>query len=451
MTRAPRGERLHIALFGRRNAGKSSLINSLTGQDIALVSEVPGTTTDPVYKSMELLPVGPVVLIDTAGIDDVGDLGHLRVERTMAVLAKTDVVILVIDAGQGISDYERELADLARRKGLGLVGVVNKVDLNAGLGRVGESQAGQCQAEPSRADQSHAGQNQAGHQAADRIGQAKAFEQWARELGLPLLLVSARSGEGIDLLKTRIVEAAPADWIEPSIVGDLVSPGDIAVLVVPIDLAAPKGRLILPQVEVLRDLLDHDAMGLVVKERELKEAWSSLSKKPRIVITDSQAFLKADADTPPDVLLTSFSILMARYKGDLEELVRGALAIDRLQPGDRVLISEVCTHHRQADDIGTVKIPRWLRQRVGGELQLQWSSGCGYPADLSEFKLVVHCGACMTNRREMVSRIRQAREAGVPIVNYGVAIAHLHGILRRALSPFPHALMLLEEAEAGET
>lgn len=442
MIRAPRGERLHIALFGRRNAGKSSLINSLTGQDIALVSEVPGTTTDPVYKSMELLPVGPVVLIDTAGIDDVGDLGHLRVERTMAVLEKTDVVILVIDAEQGISDYERELADLARRKGLGLVGVVNKVDLNAGLGQVGEGQAGQGQAEQSHAGRSHA---------AGRIGQAEVFQKWARDLSLPLLPVSARSGEGIDRLKTRIVEAAPADWIEPSIVGDLVSPGDIAVLVVPIDLAAPKGRLILPQVEVLRDLLDHDAMGLVVKERELKEALSSLSKKPRMVITDSQAFLKADADTPPDVLLTSFSILMARYKGDLEELVRGALAIDRLQPGDRVLISEVCTHHRQADDIGTVKIPRWLRQRVGGELQIQWSSGCGYPADLSEFKLVIHCGACMTNRREMVSRIRQAREAGVPIVNYGVAIAHLHGILRRALSPFPHALMLLEQAEAGET
>lgn len=412
MTRAPRGERLHIALFGRRNAGKSSLINSLTGQEIALVSDVPGTTTDPVYKSMELLPVGPVVLIDTAGIDDEGDLGHLRVERTMAVLEKTDVVILVIDAGQGISDHEKELADLARRKGLGLVGVINKVDQLPG-----------------------------------DLRPTEIWDGWARELGLPLLPVSARSGQGIDLLKTRIVESAPADWVEPSIVGDLVSPGEIAVLVVPIDLAAPKGRLILPQVEVMRDLLDHDAMGLVVKERELKEALSSLGKKPGIVITDSQAFLKADADTPPDVLLTSFSILMARYKGDLEELVKGALAIDRLQPGDRVLISEVCTHHRQADDIGTVKIPRWLRQRVGGELQFQWCSGCAYPADLSEFKLVVHCGACMTNRREMLSRIGQARNAGVPIVNYGVAIAHLHGILRRALSPFPHALMLLEEAE----
>jgi small GTP-binding protein len=423
---------LHIALFGRRNAGKSSLVNSLSGQEIALVSDVPGTTTDPVYKSMELLPVGPVVLIDTAGIDDEGDLGRLRVERTMAVLEKTDVVILVVDAEQGISDYEKELADLARRKGLGLVGVVNKADLNPGLGQAGLI---------------HSGGSRAGLIEAGAV-QATAYEGWARELDLALLPVSARNGDGIDRLKARIVEAAPPDWIEPSIVGDLVSPGDIAVLVVPIDLAAPKGRLILPQVEVLRDLLDHDAMGLVVKERELKEALFSLGKKPRIVITDSQAFLKADADTPPDVLLTSFSILMARHKGDLEELVRGALAIDRLQPGDRVLISEVCTHHRQADDIGTVKIPRWLRQRVGGELQIQWSSGSGYPADLSDFKLVVHCGACMTNRREMLSRIRQAGEARVPIVNYGVAIAHLHGILRRALSPFPHALMLLDDAEA---
>ncbi|KKM10425.1 ATP-binding protein [Clostridiales bacterium PH28_bin88] len=405
MEDTPRGMRLHIAIFGRRNAGKSSLINALTRQDIALVSEIPGTTTDPVYKAMEILPIGPVVIIDTAGIDDVGVLGELRIQRTMQVLNKTDLVLLVVDPGQGIGSYERDIIDRARQQRVPVVGVANKADIYP----VGELTAG-----------------------------------WGRELGTTFVAASARTGEGMEELKKEIIRSAPKDWTAPAIIGDLINPGDLVVLVAPIDLAAPKGRLILPQVQTLRDILDHDACGIVVKERELKEALRSLARKPRMVVTDSQAFLKVDADTPPDVLLTSFSILFARYKGDLPTLVAGAAAIDRLQPGDRVLISEACTHHRVADDIGAVKIPRWLRQRVGGELEFHWSSGTGFPPDLNSFKLVIHCGACMINRREMLFRLMEARQAGVPIVNYGIAIAHLHGILRRALSPFPAVLDLWE-------
>lgn len=414
MNGTPRGERLHIAIFGRRNAGKSSLINSLTNQDLAVVSEVPGTTTDPVYKSMEILPIGPVVLIDTAGIDDEGALGELRVQRTFAVLGKTDLAVLVLDPLLGIGPHETGLLDLVREKKIPAVGVINKADAFPG----------------------------------DLEGLRL---EWSRQLGIPVAAASARAGRGIDGLKRLIIENAPGDWMEPSIVGDLVSPGDVAILVVPIDLAAPKGRLILPQVETIRDLLDHDACALVVKERELKETIRGLKRRPRIVITDSQAFLKVDADTPPDVALTSFSILMARHKGDLQVLVSGARAIDDLRAGDRVLIAEACTHHRQADDIGTVKIPRWLRQHVGGELRFEWCSGASFPPDLAEFKLVVHCGACMLNRREMLSRIRQAEAAGVAIVNYGVAIAHVHGILKRALSPFPLARMIMEDPDAFRT
>ena len=398
MNTTPRANRLHIAIFGRRNAGKSSLINALTNQDIAVVSSVAGTTTDPVYKSMEILPIGPVVIIDTAGIDDAGELGELRVQRSLEVLNKADLALLVMDSGTGITNFEIDITERCREKKLPILAVLNKLDINP----VTNTQ----------------------------------IEEIEGKLGVKPVAVSALTHEGMADLKIALVKSAPPSWDEQSIVGDLLNPGDLAVLVVPIDLAAPKGRLILPQVQTIRDILDHDGMAYVVKERELKECFSTLHKKPRIVITDSQAFLKADADTPPDVMLTSFSILFARYKGDLATLAAGARAIETLKPGDKVLMVEACTHHRVEDDIGTVKIPRWIRQFVGGELQFEWSSGARFAENLSEYSLIVHCGACMINRREMLSRIMQAQAAGVPIVNYGVCIAYIMGILPRALSPF---------------
>ena len=410
MNETPRGNRLHIALFGRRNAGKSSLINALTNQSLAIVSPVAGTTTDPVYKSMEILPIGPVVVIDTAGLDDVGELGQLRVAKSLEVLRKSDLVLLVVDAAIGIGEPEKTLAEKCLAQQIPFILVFNKTDLQ--------------EVPPETLD---AAKNEL-HAAA-------------------AVAVSAQERRGVGELKIAMVRHAPARWDTQTIVGDLLQPGDIAVLVVPIDLAAPAGRLILPQVQMIRDILDHDAMAYTVKERELKECIASLHRKPKIVITDSQVFLKADADTPPDVLLTSFSILFARYKGDLETMVRGAKAIDHLKPGDKVLISESCTHHRVEDDIGTVKIPRWLRQHVGGELIVDHSSGLTFPQNLSEYKLVLHCGACMTNRREMLARIVHVQQAGVPIVNYGVAIAALMGILHRALSPFPLLQEILDEEE----
>lgn len=409
MNETPRGSRLHIAIFGRRNAGKSSLINALTNQEIAIVSNIPGTTTDPVYKSMEILPVGPVVIIDTAGIDDVGELGDLRIKKTIAVLNKADLMILVIDPGQGAGEYEKDLIKKAAEQGVPVVGVLNKMDLSP----YAES------------------------------------EDVEETLGIKVVPVSAVTRLGIESLKKEIIKSASKEWTAPTILGDLINPGDTVVLVVPIDLAAPKGRIILPQVQTIRDLLDNDAITLVVKESELKRALAGLSSKPKLVVTDSQAFLKVDADTPRDVMMTSFSILFARYKGNLEALVAGALAVDKLKPGDRVLVAEACTHHRVSDDIGTVKIPRWLRQKVGGELHFDWSSGNALPADLEQYKLIVHCGACMINRKEMLHRIMQANSAGVPVVNYGVMIAHVLGILRRALAPFPSALRLLDEIETG--
>ncbi|MCL0100802.1 [FeFe] hydrogenase H-cluster maturation GTPase HydF [Peptococcaceae bacterium] len=415
METTPRGNRLHIAIFGKRNAGKSSLINALTNQDIALVSDVAGTTTDPVYKSMEILPVGPVVIIDTAGIDDVGELGELRVKKSLEVLKKSDMVLLVIDIQefiktQSISEFEEEILKKCKQMKLPVIAVFNKTDL--------------LKTELSESE----------------------VEEYGKRLGVPAVAVSALLKKGIDDLKMSIIRNTPSFWYDQTIIGDLIAPGDVVILVVPIDLAAPKGRLILPQVQVIRDILDHDAVAITVKERELKRAIEMLNSKPKMVVTDSQAFLKADADTPPDVLLTSFSILFARYKGDLDTMVEGARALDRLKPGDKVLMAEACTHHRVEDDIGTVKIPRWIRQHVGGQIEFDWVSGTKFPDDLGKYKLIVHCGACMINRREMLSRIMQARAAGVPIVNYGVAIAHLHGMLHRALSPFPHLASLLELA-----
>jgi [FeFe] hydrogenase H-cluster maturation GTPase HydF len=410
LNQTPRGSRLHIAIFGRRNAGKSSLINALTNQNIAIVSAIPGTTTDPVYKSMEILPLGPVVLIDTAGIDDVGQLGAMRVEKALKVLAKTDLMLLVIDPALKTGTYEEEVIARAKENNVPVIGVLNKIDLY-----------------PQEA--------------------LNLMPLLSKQLNLPVVAVSASTKQGIEALKLAMVKAAPKDWMAPSILGDLISPGDTVVLVVPIDLAAPKGRLILPQVQTIRDILDHDALALVVKERELKTALAGLKSKPRLVVTDSQAFLKVAADTPKDVLLTSFSILFARYKGDLPALVAGAKAIEELEPGDKVLVAEACTHHRVEDDIGTVKIPRWLRQIVGGPLEFNWVSGLELPANLKDYKLIIHCGACMINRKEMLHRLMRAKAAGVPIVNYGVLIAYVHGILKRALAPFPDAFHIMEDAE----
>lgn len=407
MQDTPKGSRLHIAIFGRRNAGKSSLINALSNQDIALVSAVAGTTTDPVYKAMELLPVGPVMLIDTAGIDDTGALGALRVEKTMQVLDKTDLAIVVIDPEVGVTDFETSLVEGIRKRSISIVGVVSKAD--------------------------------------DCSLQETEIAAWAKQLQLQLLPISAHTGSGIEELKQAVIAHAPDDWEGSPIIGDLINPGDTVVLVVPIDLSAPKGRLILPQVQTIRDILDYDGCSVVVKERELRQVLADLRQPPRIVVTDSQEFLKVAADTPPTVLLTSFSILFARHKGDLATLVAGAKAIERLKTGDKVLIAEGCTHHRQADDIGKVKIPRWLRQLTGGELEFTWVSGGEFPQELDCYQLIVHCGACMLNRREMLHRLSVARRQSAPMVNYGILIAYVHGILERALSPFPDAQMILAE------
>lgn len=408
LNQTPSGERMHISIFGRRNAGKSSVINALTGQKLAIVSDVAGTTTDPVSKAMEILPIGPVVVTDTAGIDDVGALGELRVEKTLRVLEKTDLAVLVIESGQTPGDWENRLADMVKERVTPMIVAANKIDLD---------------------------------------NDYSVISAWAEEKGLPFVAVSAATGENIGGLKNALISSAPEGFAEPTIIGDLIDPGDVVVLVVPIDKAAPKGRLILPQVMTLRDALDNDAYAMVVKERELHHALENLTRKPKIVITDSQVFLKVAADTPRDIWMTSFSILMARYKGNLEEFVRGARALKTLKPGDRVLIAEGCTHHRQGDDIGTVQIPRWLRQMVGGDLEFGFSSGMEFPSDIETYKLIIHCGSCTLNRREVMFRQNQAREKGVPMTNYGICLAYVHGILDRALEPFPLANTLWTEQE----
>jgi [FeFe] hydrogenase H-cluster maturation GTPase HydF len=406
MPRAFRGMRLHIALFGRRNAGKSSLLNAITRQHVSIVSDQAGTTTDPVEKPMELLPLGPVQFIDTAGIDDTGALGELRVEQTKRVFDRTDLGVIVVAAGDWGGFEEQILAELRQREAQVVV-VFNKDDLG---------------------------------QPAPEL-----LERLQREK-LPWVLTVASTREGILDLRQALLDNAPADFIDyPNILGDLVGPDGLAVLVVPIDKEAPRGRLIMPQVQAIRDLLDTDALALVVKERELRSALERLNRKPELVVTDSQAFLKVDADTPRDVKLTSFSILFSRFKGDLLTQVQGALAIETLRPGDRVLIAEACTHHPIGEDIGRVKIPRWLAQYVGGELAIDTVQGQDFPADLTPYKLVIHCGACTFNRRGMLSRIMHCREQGVPITNYGLTISYSLGIFARALEPFPAALDVYHE------
>jgi len=397
----PKGFRLHIALFGRRNVGKSSLLNALTRQVVSIVSEVAGTTTDPVEKPMELLPIGPVLFIDTAGIDDVGALGEMRVQRTRQIFDRADVGIVVAESGLWGEFEESILNELLDRKVPPIV-VFNKVDL--------------ARPDPQRIEQ-------------------------LQSRSIRYVQTVACHGEGLFDLREALIRTAPEEFINaPSILGDLVPAGELVVLVVPIDLEAPKGRLILPQVQCIRDILDTDAYCMVVKERELRDALDRLNRPPALVVTDSQGFLKVAGDIPREIPLTSFSILFARYKGDLNELVRGAVAIEKLGPGDRILIAEACTHHPIGDDIGTVKIPRWLSQYIGGKLEFDKVGGHDFPQDLSSYQLVVHCGACMWNRRETISRIIRCRKAGVPITNYGLTIAYSLGIFERALSPFPAAI-----------
>jgi [FeFe] hydrogenase H-cluster maturation GTPase HydF len=410
MNAAPRGVRLHIGIFGRRNVGKSSLLNALTRQQVSIVSPEPGTTTDPVEKPMELLPLGPVLFIDTAGIDDVGALGAQRVERTMKALDRTELAILVL-AEEGLGNLEIGLLDAFDQRKIPVLPVLNKTDL----------------AKPDDATM-------------DRL----------LHRGLKPVSVSASRGDGMAEIHEALVALAPDEFLNaPTILSDLVPPGELAVLVVPVDKEAPKGRLILPQAQAIRDLLDHDAYALVVKERELRDALDRLKRKPALVVTDSQAFLKVAGDTPPDVPLTSFSILFARQKGDLLQFARGALAIDNLKPGDRIAIAEACSHHPIGEDIGRVKIPRWLGQYVGGSLDVVQVQGRDFIDHPEEFKLVIHCGSCMLNRREVLSRIFACNRASVPITNYGMAIAYSLGIFERALQPFPSALEAYHQASAS--
>lgn len=384
-------ERPHIGFFGLRNAGKSSLVNAVTGQALAVVSDIKGTTTDPVKKAMELLPLGPVVIIDTPGLDDEGKLGAMRVEKARQILAQTDIAVLVTDSAQGLSAPEKELVELFEEKKLPYLIACNKADLLKGRGPLPEKG----------------------------------------------VYVSALTGEGVEDLKEKLGALLKQEKNEKRIVADLLQPGDLAILVMPIDEAAPKGRLILPQQQTMRDILDARCTFAACQPEELKELLSGLGKKPKLIITDSQAFGRVAKDTQDDVMLTSFSILFARYKGDLEALVRGAAKLASLRDGDKVLISEGCTHHRQCGDIGTVKLPGWIREFSGAQPEFHFTSGGEFPADLGQYALIVHCGGCMLNEKEMQHRLACAKAAGVPMVNYGVAIAQMHGILGRSLAPFP--------------
>ena len=395
LNQTPSANRTHIGIFGKRNAGKSSLINAITGQNYAIVSDVLGTTTDPVLKSMELLPLGPVVIIDTPGLDDEGTLGALRIQKAYQILNKTDIAVLVIDASFGVTKEDSEILKRIHEKEIPCVIVVNKSDI-----------CPNCNLE---------------------------------DLPLPdsdsAILVSSKTGEHIHELKELLAQQASQDTIQKSIVADLLNPLDFVVLVVPIDSAAPKGRLILPQQQTIRDILEAKASAIVVQETELAETLNSLGKKPKMVITDSQVFKKVSAVTPDDILLTSFSILFARYKGNLKILVNGASALDSLKNGDRSLISEGCTHHRQCDDIGTVKLPNWIRSYTKKEIEFEFTSGTEFPLDLSSYKMIVHCGGCMLNEREMKYRLKCAEDAKIPITNYGTCIAYINGILERSLQP----------------
>lgn len=402
MNQTPASERVHIAFFGRRNAGKSSIINAVTGQDLAIVSDVKGTTTDPVYKTMELLPLGPVMVIDTPGIDDEGELGALRIKKSYQVLNKTDIAVLVIDSTIGMTTVEKDCIRRFKDKGIPYLIVYNKCDLLP--------------------------------------AQNYSFDD-------NQIFVSAATGKNITQLKESIAALKPEDTHLFPIIGDLIEPQDLVLLVVPIDKAAPKGRLILPQQQTIRDILEHGASSLVVRDTELRETIQKLISAgipPKMVVTDSQAFARVSKDTPPEISLTSFSILFARYKGDLETSIRGVAALQTIQNGDKILIAEGCTHHRQCNDIGTVKIPNWIRSYTGKSPDFEFTSGTEFPDDLSPYKMVVHCGGCMLNEREMKYRIACCKDQNIPITNYGILIAEITGILKRSLEPFPEILEILK-------
>jgi [FeFe] hydrogenase H-cluster maturation GTPase HydF len=399
LNKTPEANRLHISIVGRRNVGKSSLLNAITGQEISIVSDTPGTTTDPVKKAVELLPYGPVVLIDTAGIDDVGELGEKRISKTIKALSQSDFAILVFESFKDPHPKEIELINLLKKINVPFIAALNKSEL----------------------------------------GVSDKLLEFLFSHNIKFWKVSCSTNEGIEEFKVGAIKSLPA-LNEPPLVADLVKQGDIAVLVVPIDLGAPKGRLILPQVQTIREILDSDAVAIVCKEKELRATLDRLNEKPKLVVTDSQAIMKVYADIPNDVNLTTFSILMARHKGDLPTLVKGLKQIEKLENGDKILIAEACSHHAQEDDIGTVKIPRWLRNFTRKDLKIDIVHGGDFPQNLTEYKLIIHCGGCMLNRKAMLVRINQANLMGVPIVNYGVLISYLHGALPKAIEIFPEAL-----------
>jgi len=399
LNKTPEANRLHITIVGRRNVGKSSLLNAITGQEISIVSDTPGTTTDPVKKAVELLPYGPVVLIDTAGIDDVGELGEKRISKTIKALSQSDFAILVFESFKDPHPKEIELINLLKKINVPFIAALNKSEL----------------------------------------GVSDKLLEFLFSHNIKFWKVSCSTNEGIEEFKVGTIKSLPA-LNEPPLVADLVKQGDIAVLVVPIDLGAPKGRLILPQVQTIREILDSDAVAIVCKEKELRATLDRLNEKPKLVVTDSQAIMKVYADIPNDVNLTTFSILMARHKGDLPTLVKGLKQIEKLENGDKILIAEACSHHAQEDDIGTVKIPRWLRNFTRKDLKIDIVHGGDFPQNLTEYKLIIHCGGCMLNRKAMLVRINQANLMGVPIVNYGVLISYLHGALPKAIEIFPEAL-----------
>ncbi|MEQ2371755.1 [FeFe] hydrogenase H-cluster maturation GTPase HydF [Blautia sp. CLA-JM-H16] len=405
MNETPSADRVHIGFFGKRNAGKSSIVNKVTGQELAVVSDVKGTTTDPVSKAMELLPMGPVVIIDTPGIDDEGHLGELRVRKAKQVLNRVDVAVLVVDATVGKTSVDEELIRIFKEKEIPYLVVYNKADLL---------------------------KNQTEHIHGEENSEVSIY-------------ASAATGQNIYELKEKIATLAVTDDLKLRLAGDLLKPSDFVILVVPIDKAAPKGRLILPQQQTIRDVLEAGAAAIVIKENELKNTLNTLGKKPKLVITDSQAFARVSEETPEDIWLTSFSILFARLKGNLKTAAAGAAALDKLKDGDKILISEGCTHHRQCDDIGTVKLPRWIRNYTGKELGFEYSSGREFPEDVTKYSLIVHCGGCMLNEREMRYRQKCAADQEIPITNYGIAIAYMQGILKRCVEMFPDVRKKLDE------
>ena len=405
MNETPSADRVHIGFFGKRNAGKSSIVNKVTGQELAVVCDVKGTTTDPVSKAMELLPMGPVVIIDTPGIDDEGHLGELRVRKAKQVLNRVDVAVLVVDATVGKTSVDEELIRIFKEKEIPYLVVYNKADLL---------------------------KNQTEHIHGEENSEVSIY-------------ASAATGQNIYELKEKIATLAVTDDLKLRLAGDLLKPSDFVILVVPIDKAAPKGRLILPQQQTIRDVLEAGAAAIVIKENELKNTLNTLGKKPKLVITDSQAFARVSEETPEDIWLTSFSILFARLKGNLKTAAAGAAALDKLKDGDKILISEGCTHHRQCDDIGTVKLPRWIRNYTGKELGFEYSSGREFPEDVTKYSLIVHCGGCMLNEREMRYRQKCAADQEIPITNYGIAIAYMQGILKRCVEMFPDVKKKLDE------